>query len=379
MIGTGRSTRVLMACTGLGRMHRGYESFTNECFAAIGSDAALDVTLFGSGATAGGRRVPSLRRDARVARLLGKLCGRPGYSWEQATFALGLLPHLLTQRPNVVFVSDISLGRLLAHLRPLVRLRYRLLLSNGGLDAPPYRGYDHVQQLAPAHLELALAAGVDPHRQTLLPYGITADPWAGPLSDIHRSALRDRLGLPTDQPILLSVAAIDRRQKRLDHLISEVAQLGEERPFLVLLGHREPDAPAILRLASASLGSRFVLRSVPRERVDDYYRAADGFVLSSLIEGLPRALMEAAARGLPCLVYDTPVTRFVLASHGHYAEPGRPGALAGALPGVLEAARDERGRVRLSETILKRFSWPVLTPAYVDMLQRVATAPLIGL
>lgn len=365
-------TRVFMPCTGLGRVRRGYESFTTECHAAISDAPALDVRLFSSGSVRDARRIPSVARDGSMAELVGRLAGRTGYAAEQATFAAGLLPHVLAGQPDVLFISDITLARIFAKLRGRAGMRYRVLLSNGGLAGPNYADCDHIQQLAPDHLRTAIDRGFPEERQTLLPYGIKP---LGPalLSTDERDALRRRLNLPTDRPVLLSVAALDRRQKRLDVLVEELASTGPERPFLMMLGHQEPDAAEILALAERRLGpDGFAARSVPREAVDCYHEAADGLVLSSLVEGLPRALLEAASRGLPCLVHDCAVNRFVLAEHGDYVDCARSGALAAAIPSLLASSRAPVERQQRAASIAERFSWSRLAPRYVEMLTRVA-------
>lgn len=53
--------------------------------------------------------------------------------------------------------------------------------------------------------------------------------------------------------------------------------------------------------ASAGSNVRFL---GSREDIPDLLNAADAFVMSSLIEGLPLALLEAAAVGLPCVATD---------------------------------------------------------------------------
>src|SRR5213080_122679 len=56
-------TRLLIACSGLGHVQRGFETFARECFEALRGEPGLDVHL----ATA-----PALRRDGRAARLVGQ-------------------------------------------------------------------------------------------------------------------------------------------------------------------------------------------------------------------------------------------------------------------------------------------------------------------
>lgn len=363
-----------MPCPGLGRVRRGFETFTAECCAALSDDPSLEVRVFSGGSAApGSRRVPSLDRHGRAARALGRVTGRAGgYGIEQATFGAALVPRLIAGQPDMVFVSDIALARLLAGARRRLRLRYRVLLSNGGLTGPPYDGFDHVQQLAPVHLEEAVARGLPAERQTLLPYGI--QPATPVLAGAERDARRRRLQLPTQRPALLSVAAIESRQKRLDVLIEEVARLPpDRRPFLVLLGQPEDGASQILALATARLGAGgFTARAVAAAEVDAYLRAADAFVLSSLVEGLPRAALEAAVRGLPCLVHDGAVNHFALGDHGVYVDTSRPGELAAGIPAVLEAAASSERRRRQAAWVSERFAWPRLVPRYVEMLHRVA-------
>jgi 1,2-diacylglycerol 3-alpha-glucosyltransferase len=371
---TGGAVRVLLPCTGLGRVRRGFETFSAQCARVLNQEPGIEVQLVSGGPVPGARRIRSLSRHSRAAGALGALAsGRDGYFAEQATFALAMAPWVVRSRPDVVYVTDIWLGRMLAVLRMALGLDYRLLLLNGGLDHPPYVGFDHVQQLAPVHLEEAVAHGVPAARQTLLPHGIDI-PEGDPVpSPEEKRGLRRSLGLPEGRPVLLSVAALDFRIKRLDYLIEEVASMGRPRPFLVLLGHPEADAGLVAELARRRLGAEgFVMASVPRSEIGRYYRAADAFVLSSLKEAQPVAAMEAAAHGLPCLLHDTPVTRFTLGDRGQLADLSRSGALATALHGLLEASADAEERRWRAKVSAELFSWPSLAPRYVAMIRMVA-------
>ena len=91
------------------------------------------------------------------------------------------------------------------------------------------------------------------------------------------------------------------------------------------------------------------------------------FALCSLAEGLPRALIEAMERGLPCIAHDYPVARYALGVHGILGDLTRPGTLAALLADDRLAADDDRANVR-HRFVYERFSWDALRDEYVDML-----------
>lgn len=356
---------------------RGFETFALECHAALrNAERVRPLLVRGRGPAGPDERVaPTFSRDSRIARLFGRAARRDGYFAEQMGYALAALPTLIRERPDVVLFSDWALGIALGGLRRGTRARYRLLLCNGAPGPPPYpAAFDHVQQLTPAYHELVLAAGEPPQRHTLLPLGVAIEPELRVPGPDERAALRDRLGLPRDRELLLSVAALNRWHKRLDYVIEEVAAL-DQPVHLVMLGQREPETPEVLALAASRLGAGgFTSRTVAPEQVDDYYRCADAFVLGSVYEASGRVLLEALGRGLPTLCHDSPTTRFVTGAYGLRADFTRRGALSEKIA-ELRADRfgDDRRRAQ-HRFVHDEFSWDALLPRYVAMIERCATA-----
>jgi 1,2-diacylglycerol 3-alpha-glucosyltransferase len=371
----GARVRVLLVCPGLDHAMRGFESFARECFEALRGETAIELRLIkGSGTPGPGERaLPTLRRDRPLAAGLARASGRPPFLFEQLAFAISLQPMLLARRPDVVYFSEWYTGRALSLLRSVTRQRYRLLLCNGTMAAEGFEHLDHVQELTPAALDVVLARGADPKRHAVLPLGFEIDRSYAPVSPDERLALRQRLGLPRDRPVVLSVAALNDHHKRLGHLIEEIAMLPEPRPFLLLVGQPEPETPAIRSLAHERLGADdHSIRTVPRREVADLYRASDVFVLASLGEGLPRALIEAMSYGLPCLTHAYGVPEFVFGARGRTADLTEAGALARLLSSTLgsdAAASEASERHRF---VYERFSWDVLRPRYVELFTRVA-------
>jgi glycosyltransferase involved in cell wall biosynthesis len=185
--------------------------------------------------------------------------------------------------------------------------------------------------------------------------------------------LRRRLGLPVDRPVVLSLAALNRSHKRLDYLIDEVAQMPAPRPFLVLAGQAEPETPPIRAQAARMLGpDGYSIRTVPQAEVQALLAAADVFVLPSLGEGLPRALIEALSAGLPCVAHDYAVTRFALGEHGELADLSRRGALAARLEELVRRPLDAAAAERRRRYAFEMFSWTRLRRRYVELLRGAA-------
>ncbi len=370
-----KKTKVFLPCSGLGRIRRGYESFTQECFEALRGEPRLDLHLFKGGGSPGGNETVlwNLPRASAPARWLGRLLRRDAYFAEQLTFFLGLRRHLAAGRPDVVYFSDGNLGNLLWRWRRKHGQRYRLLFSNGGPLSPPFPRWDMVQQVSSACFEAAKQAGQPDDRQVLLPYGFAIPNKLATLEPAAKAALRARLGLPAERSVLLSVGAVNASHKRMDYLIRELASLPAPRPFLLMLGAREDETPTIAALAENLLGQKdFMIRSVPHEETGGYYAVSDAFALASLHEGFGRVLVEALAHGLPCLAHDYPVAREVLGGDGVFDDFRQPGALARLLGPALAAAGDVAARQARHRNAHRRFSWDALRGRYIEMIRRCA-------
>lgn len=334
----------------------------------------------GGGTAADGEAVLwNLPRVSVAARLLGKLLRRDAYFVEQLTFFLGLRRQLATERPAVVLFSDGNLGNLLWHWRRKHGASCRLLFSNGGPLSPPFPRWDLVQQVSSVYFDDAKRAGQQEERQTHLPYGFKIAAKLLPRDPAAQAALRIKLGLPTDRPVVLSVGAINASHKRMDYLVRELAALPAPRPFLLMLGQGDDETDHIVALARERLGSNgFAIRSVSHSQMSEHYQAADMFTLPSLHEGFGRVFIEALAHGLPCLAHDYPVAREVLADVGIFGDFRQSGALAGLLGPALTVAGDEAVRQARHRSAYQRFSWEVLAGQYVNMLRDCAAADIFN-
>ena len=371
--------RVLFCCTGVGILNRGIESFFREAFDHLHAVPGLRARLVkGRGPTSELEQVVRcIPRTSWLAAAIGKTARRNAYVVEQWSSLLPVVRQIREFQPDVVFYSDANLGFLLYWFRRWIGVPFRLLFSNGGPCGPPFGRLDFVHQVNPVCLEQALRAGEPAQKHIMVPYGLRVRPPPDGIDEVRRRALRERLGLPTDRPVVLSVGWISRAHKRMHYVVEEVAQLPAPRPFLMLLGAIDRSSDEIIRLAHERLGpGGFAARSVPYHDVAEYYAAADCFVLASLSEGFGRVFLEALAHGLPVIAHEHPVMRYVLGEHGIMADLRVEGALAGHLREVLARPTNLHAMRRRWESVRRRFDWSVLAPAYQRMFEHAASAPV---
>ena len=371
--------RVLFCCTGVGILNRGIESFFREAFDNLHAVGGLEARLLKGGGPSSELEhvVRCIPRTSAFAAAIGKAVRRNAYVAEQWSSFLPVARQIREFRPDVVFYSDANLGFLLYWLRRWVGVPYRLLFSNGGPCRPPFVRLDFVHQVNPVCLEEAMRAGEPPEKHIMVPYGLRVGAPPCSVDDGSRRALRERLALPAERPVVLSVGWISRAHKRMDYVVEEVARLPAPRPFLMLLGSMDRSSDEIIRLAHERLGPDGVAaRSVPYPEVAQYYAAADCFVLASLCEGFGRVFLEALAHGLPVIAHEHPVMGYVLGEHGILADLSVEGALARDLREVLARPADGRAMRQRWDSVRRRFDWGNLAPDYRRMFEHAAHAPL---
>lgn len=364
-----------MPCSGLGRVARGFETFTREVSDALKDDPRLDLRVFAGAATPerDDTVLPSLSRASRLAEGIGALVHRSPYFVEQGSFFASLLPHLIAGRPDLVYYADVNIGNACWHWRRLSGQRYRLLFYNGGALTRPFTRADMVQHLVSVYREEALARGEPPERNVVLPHGVAIPPT---LYTPSRGPLRAELGLPADRPIVLAVGLLDLITKNLPYVIREIAAMPQPRPLLVMLGAATPETPAVLTLATERLGADgFQWHAVPHTEMPRWYAASDVFVMASLREGFGLAYVEALAHGLPVLAHDYAVARELLGDDGFYGDFQRTGVLTALLGRVLERGTDDFTRRARHRHAFDRFSWERLKGSYAELLLKAAAAP----
>ncbi len=215
--------------------------------------------------------------------------------------------------------------------------------------------------------------GLDPARLVVIPNGVDPAPF-----DRADAAARSSIGVPEGAVLALYVGRLDP-QKGLDVLLEAAAAVAEARPdWHLALAGAGPDRDVLIdRAASLPTLEGRVHWLGRRDDVPALLKAADLLVLPSLWEGMPNAVLEAMAAGLPVVATLVEGTEdLVLPGRtGWLVPPGQPAPLAAAL---LEAAADPDRRRRLGRAARARVEAEFTPGRVVEAYERL-WAGVLGL
>ncbi|MCX5796597.1 MAG: glycosyltransferase [Elusimicrobia bacterium] len=194
-------------------------------------------------------------------------------------------------------------------------------------------------------------------------------------SEAERKRARLQLGLREDETLLLAMGRLDD-QKGHGVLIDAVAGLKDSRkPRCAIIG----DGPLRDRLLAQveRLGLHRLVQ-LPGERGDvrSWLCASDIFVLPSLWEGLPNALLEAMALGLPVAAsrVDGVPEAVTDGQDGLLVAPGDPRALAKALVSLMDDPGLRRRLGQAARTrVAESFTLPAMLAGYEAAYRDVLT------
>jgi glycosyltransferase involved in cell wall biosynthesis len=272
---------------------------------------------------------------------------RPGGTpVRQLLLLLALLRLLLRRRPDVVQTHLTYANVLGALAGRCLRVPVVGTLHNTDVDTAHHRPVllrleawalrvlaSQVVAVGPAVAagQQARLRGVTP---VVVPNAVTAP---GPSDHDDRSAVRSQLLERSDQVLILSVGRLTA-QKAYHDLLQAFERVTGDHPEAVLAvaGDGELRKELEEQARSSGLGERVRFLGA-RDDIARLLSAADMFVSSSRWEGMPLAVLEAMAAGLPVVataVGDVPTA--VVPGVGLTVSPGRPDEMAMAIEQLLD-------------------------------------------
>ncbi|WP_299821859.1 glycosyltransferase [uncultured Pontibacter sp.] len=354
---------IAIICSGLDDVRRGYETHALDLFNVLKKEPShlMDVFLIKrSGVVSDNHIVTGTPgRNSWIVKKLSKLRGSPLY-WESFFVALWTLLFIVVKKKKfeTIYCQELIVCKVLRMFKNLSLVKSKIVFGHGVWMEPT----DYVNSADVIHevnIENFNKSKHFKHDVILTPHFLLS-------SDIkrtnnHRNLLRDFYDFHAEN-IILSVGRIDFDHKRMDYLINEVARL-DQSWGLIICGIGEQ---SILDKGNFLLGKRFLNLFLDRSNLEEIYSLADVFVLCSLNEGFGIVTIEAMSQGLPVILHDRELFRWILKDSRYCVDMSKDGNLSNF---ILNNNEDfVRTGKRNREIFLQNYSWCAVKTGYLNML-----------
>lgn len=226
-------------------------------------------------------------------------------------------------RIPVVIVSEASVES----AKPRLRL---------AVDRWTARWPDHHYANAEAVREVLIQReGTPSDSVTVVPTGVDTTAFAPRPPDAE---LRAKLGIAPGEPVVVSVARLDKYKGQVFLLEALKLSVEQGHPFRLILVGDGPLRPALeAKAANLGIADRVVFAGA-RNDVAPFLALADCFALASTEEGLPGSVLEAMSMTSPCLVTQSGGVAEVIVDGktGYLVPRADPEALAQKFADILD-------------------------------------------
>lgn len=214
---------------------------------------------------------------------------------------------------------------------------------------------------------------LDPSKVEVIPRGRDLSR-LGEATDERRLRTRTSLGIAETVPVLL-FAGRHEPAKGLDVLVEGFLHVLSDRPdsLLLVAGREGKVTETARRLVSDKEVGHAVRFLGERSDVPDLLCASDLFMLPSYREGLPGAVLEAMALGVPVVASDIPAVREAIPGedYGYLVPPGDSGMLGSVASSALRERSGSRAKARRArERFDSRFNIQVVADEMTQFYRR---------
>lgn len=365
--------RLAIASSGLGHVNRGIETWSKN-LAYLLYSKGIDITLF----KGGGKKESEIEKIIHCPGMNSRIMGgvNSPLSWgfrhvlQQKIFSAFLIPRL--RDFDIIQTSDYRVGKALQKTKKKGLLKGRVIFTDGNMyRIELLKEFEYVHELSSYYVKEAKKKSVNTDKWFVIPNFVDTEEFK------HRKniEIRRKLGISPDAFLILSVGVIDYTGKRMNWIINEVKKLNKinNKIELLVVGEKELDAERLVNYGKETLGKNFhFMFNLPYNRMPDIYNIGDVFVLGSLKERFPMAVIEAMACELPVITHPIPVLAEILGEGGETIDMTKEGLLADTL---MKYMKDDEFRIKKGKNarrrVKKHYSTNAVLPQFLKMYNRV--------
>jgi len=370
-----RSNSLAILCSGLDDVMRGYETHSRLLFDMFQKDSIRKKNTFLYKRTGISTKnqiaLNSMSRYSLLFKLLNNIRGDTVY-WEYIAFSIKFIIHCIVRQKSYkkILVIEPMVGKTLMKFKRYLPGTPIIVFTHGVWIEPE----DYVNMGDVFHQpnienfnkqkNYFKKNGIK-KKSYLIPHFLSEIKVQSVSSDL-RNNLHKKYGIHT-KLVLLSVGVINRPHKNMEYLLDEAAKLSEDWT-LVLCG--EVHEPDLIAKGIEKMGGRFVHISVDRTEILNIYKLADVFVLASKQEGFGIVILEAMRAGLPIILHDREIFRWILNNNEYCVRMDVEDALSKYIsnkqisdPNWLKS----EGKINM-DIYNKKYSWDALKDQYEEML-----------
>lgn len=267
--------------------------------------------------------------------------------------------------PDVIHIQSLGIGIPGVFAGKMLRKPY-IVWGRGSEIYLPWRFKGVISKLVLSNAAIVIALTEDMKMEMakvcnqdiiVIPNGIEPDSF----QRLTRKEARDSLQIEGPGKIILFVGKLDPI-KGVKYLIQAMAIIGQKETDtrLLLVGDGEQRDELKSLVAKLHLESQITfVGKVPNEKVPAYMATSDLFVLPSLSEGFPMAIIEAMASGLPIVTTRVRGLPEIVkdGQNGFVVEPEKPEEIAEKILLLLGDGKLREGISRNNKEKAKNHSW----------------------
>lgn len=230
-------------------------------------------------------------------------------------------------------------------------LKFRLMI---GLEIFLYRYFKTITVVSLPIKQTLVGRGVPAERIHIIKNGINLDDFA-PIGEADKARIRDEMGIEPGRHVIINLGRLTEQKAHID--IIRAAQIMKDKGYrfvFLIVGDGELREYLARKIQEHQVEEQVWLLGF-RQDARSLLQISDVFILPSMDEGLPMALLEAMASRIPVIATPVGDVPEVLAygRNGILIEKNDPNSIENALTSILENEEYLFSRIQYSYEIVK--------------------------